>query len=84
MAVSLAAATAFVGVWVVGRWFCRWRIIKPVFIAGAGLVGLIVLFYAEEVWRRWLMRQSAATAERACRPAFMAPRAEVTGCQGAG
>lgn len=51
--VSLAVATVFVGVWVVGRCLCRWRNLKRVLPAGAGLIALIALFYAEEDWRGW-------------------------------
>ena len=51
--VSVAAAAVFVGVWVFGRWFCGWRILKRALFAGAGLVALIGLFYAEEDWRGW-------------------------------
>jgi hypothetical protein len=51
--VSVAAATAFLGVWVVGRWVCRWRILKPVRLVGACLIASIALFYAEEDWRGW-------------------------------
>ena len=53
LTVSLALPTALLGVWLVGRWFCRWRIVKPVLIAGACLIGLIALFYGEEDWRGW-------------------------------
>ena len=53
LAVSLAVATAFLGVWVAGRWLCRWRILKPVLLVGACLIALIALFYAEEDWRGW-------------------------------
>ena len=51
--VSLGVATAVLGVWVVGRWVCHWRILKRVLLAGAGLIALIALFYAEEDWRGW-------------------------------
>jgi len=51
--VSVAAATAFLGVWVVGRWVCRWRILKRVLLVGACLIALVALFYAEEDWRGW-------------------------------
>jgi len=53
LGVSLAVATALVGVWGIGRWFCHWRVLKRVLLAGAGLVALIALFYAEEDWRGW-------------------------------
>jgi hypothetical protein len=51
--VSLAAATALLGVWVAGRWVCHWRNLKRMLFAGAGLIALIALFYAEEDWRGW-------------------------------
>jgi hypothetical protein len=53
VAVSLAVATAFLGVWLVGRWVCRWRNLKRVLFAAACLSALIALFYAEEDWRGW-------------------------------
>jgi tetratricopeptide (TPR) repeat protein len=53
LGVSLAVATAIVGVWVVGRWFCNRRVLKPILLAGGGFVALIALFYAEEDWRGW-------------------------------
>jgi len=51
--VSLGVATAVLGVWVVGRWVCHWHILKRVLLAGAGLIALVALFYAEEDWRGW-------------------------------
>ena len=42
-----------VGLWVAGGWFCRGRILKPVLLGGACLIGLIALFYIEEDWRGW-------------------------------
>jgi hypothetical protein len=52
-AVSLAVATGLLGMWVVGRWVCRWRILKRLLLVGGGVVALIALFYAEEDWRGW-------------------------------
>src|ERR1035437_702456 len=52
-AVSLAVATAVICGWLVGRWFCRWRILKRVLFVVGGLIALIALFYAEEHWRGW-------------------------------
>jgi hypothetical protein len=37
----------------IGRWFCRWRNLKRVLLAGACLAALIGIFYAEEDWRGW-------------------------------
>ena len=51
--VSLCAATACVGLCAFGRWFCRWRRLKRVLLAGACLAALVALFYAEEDWRGW-------------------------------
>jgi hypothetical protein len=51
LAVSLAVATALLGVWLVGRSFCRWRNLKRLLVAGGSLIALIALFYAEEDWR---------------------------------
>jgi hypothetical protein len=53
LAVSLAVATALLGVWLVGRWFCRWRILKRLLFVGGCVIALIALFYAEEDWRGW-------------------------------
>ena len=51
--VSVAVATVGLGIWLFGRWFCRWRTLKRVLLAGACLALLMVLFYAEEDWRGW-------------------------------
>jgi hypothetical protein len=53
LAVSVAVATAFLGVWLVGRWFCRWRNLKRLLVAGGSLIALIALFYVEEDLRGW-------------------------------
>jgi hypothetical protein len=53
LVVSVAVATALLGVWLVGRWFCRWRNLKRVLFAGACFIALIALFYAEEDLRGW-------------------------------
>jgi len=52
-AVSLAVATGLLVVWMVGRWVCRWCILKRLLLVGGGVVALIALVYAEEYWRGW-------------------------------
>ena len=52
-AVSLAVATALLGIWLLVRWLCWWRKSKRFFFACASLAALIGLFYAEEDLRGW-------------------------------
>ena len=51
--VSVAVATAFVGLWAFTRWFFCWRHIKRSLFALACFATLVALFYAEEDWRGW-------------------------------
>lgn len=52
-AVSLAAAATILGVCVSALWLCCRRNIKRLSFAGAGVIALMALFYAEEDWRGW-------------------------------
>ncbi len=51
---SLLIATAIIGVWLVACWSSCWRNLRWLLFAGGCLVGLVVLFYAEEDLRGWL------------------------------
>jgi tetratricopeptide (TPR) repeat protein len=53
LAASVAVATILLGVWLVGRWFFHWRILKRLLLVGGCVIALIALFYAEEDWRGW-------------------------------
>jgi hypothetical protein len=53
LGVSVAASTGLLVLWVVGRWVCRWQILKRVLAVGGCLIALVALFYAEEDWRGW-------------------------------
>jgi hypothetical protein len=51
--VSVAVATAFVGLWAFTRWFFCWRNFKRLLFGTACFATLVALFYAEEDWRGW-------------------------------
>jgi len=51
--VSVAVATAFVGLWAFTRCFFCWRNFKRLLFGTACFATLVALFYAEEDWRGW-------------------------------
>jgi len=51
--VSVAVATAFVGLWAFTRCFFCWRNFKRLLFGAACFATLVALFYAEEDWRGW-------------------------------
>ena len=53
LVVSLAIPAAFLVVGFLVRCLCSWRNVKRVALAGACVIFLIALFYAEENWRGW-------------------------------